>query len=81
MAKPKTTKTISLLVDHVYMPTNLLSGDWEIASDTARYEAKAEGSKTRFKYAVHPGLADFLIERDQAVEVPADEAEGADAQE
>jgi hypothetical protein len=80
MAKPKTTKTISLLVDHVYMPTDLLSGDWEIASDTARYEAKAAGSKARFKYVVHPGLADYLVGRDQALEVPTEGAEGGDTE-
>ena len=66
------TRTISLTVDHVHMPVDLLSSDWESTTDTARYPAKIEqdGKLVRAKYEVHAALADFLIGRDQAIEVP-----------
>jgi hypothetical protein len=70
------TKTISLHVDHVHMPSDLLSPKWETAQDTARYERKLPhpdtGDLVLVKYEVHADMADFLIERDQAVEVPSD---------
>ena len=66
------TRTISLTVDHVHMPIDLLAPDWESTADTARYPAKIEqdGKLVRAKYEVHAALADFLIGRDQAIEVP-----------
>lgn len=75
------TKTISLTGDHVFMPTDLLTSGWEKASDTQRYPGKIEsddpeGKPARAKYEVHAELADFLIGRDQAIEVPADTTEG-----
>ena len=65
----KSAKTISLLVDHVFMPIDLGAPKWETSEGTQRYPAKDEDGK-RVKYDVHPDLADFLIGRDQAVEVP-----------
>ena len=71
-----TAKTISLTADHVYMPVDPMSPGWETAQETARYDRKVmdeDAGKLRVaKYAVHPDLADFLIGRDQAMEVPAD---------
>jgi hypothetical protein len=64
----KATKTISLTGDHVFMPVALLDGGWETAEKTKQYDAKVDGK--RQKYVVNAGLADFLIDRDQAMEVP-----------
>lgn len=71
------TRTISLTVDHVHMPSDPRAPDWESAPDTARYPAKVEqdGKLVRARYEVHAALADFLIGRDQAIEVPAETAE------
>ena len=69
MAKKVQTTTISLTVDHVHMPTDLLDPDWASATETKRYPGKEDGR--RLKYEVHAGLAEFLIGRDQAIEVPA----------
>ena len=69
MAKKVQTTTISLTVDHVHMPTDLLDPDWASAAETTRYPGKEDGR--RLKYEVHAGLAEFLIGRDQAIEVPA----------
>jgi hypothetical protein len=75
MAKAKVpTKTVSLMIDHVYMPEDLLRPDWSTAEETAKYKAKVDGK--RAKYEVHAELADFLIGRDQAMEVPPDVIEG-----
>lgn len=72
-------KTISLTVDHVHMPSDLTTPEWETAVDTAKFEAKpARLEGKRAKYTVHAELADFLIGRDQAMEVPADPDEGAE---
>lgn len=74
-------KTISLTGDHVHMPADLLTPGWENCADTKRYRAKGEDAKNnwvRFKYEVHADLADFLIERDQAMEVMPDPDEAAD---
>jgi hypothetical protein len=69
MAKKVQTTTISLTVDHVHMPIDLLDSDWVSATETKRYPGKEDGR--RLKYEVHAGLAEFLIGRDQAIEVPA----------
>jgi hypothetical protein len=68
------TKTVSLMVDHVFLPEDLLRPDWSTAEETAKYTGKVDGK--RAKYRVHAELADFLIGRDQAMEVPPDVAEG-----
>jgi hypothetical protein len=69
----KKSKTISLTRDHVYMPSDLLTGRWQGCEETQRYPARVlqNGQITRAKYEVHEGLADFLIGRDQAIEVPS----------
>ena len=69
MAKKVQTTTISLTVDHVHMPTDLLDPAWASTTETARYAGKEDGR--RLKYEVHAELAEFLIGRDQAIEVPA----------
>ena len=74
MAKKVQTRTISLTIDHVHMPVDLLDPDWASTTETRRYPGKADGR--RLKYEVHAGMADFLIARDQAIEVPTPE-EGA----
>lgn len=63
-------KTISLMGDHVHMPTDLLTPGWETAQETARYDRRSDGIVA--KYTVHEELADFLISRDQALEVMPD---------
>jgi hypothetical protein len=69
------TKTISLTGDHVHMPADLLTPDWKNCADTQRYEGKVydeeKGKEVRAKYEVHVELADFLVDRDQALEVGA----------
>jgi hypothetical protein len=69
------TKTISLTGDHVHMPVDLLTPDWENCANTQRYEGKvpdeATGKMVRAKYEVHGELADFLVDRDQAMVVEA----------
>jgi hypothetical protein len=67
------TRTICLTVDHVHLPADPLAPDWQTATDTARYSAKVDGKRVR--YEVHAALADFLIDRDQAIEVPAERTE------
>lgn len=67
------TRTISLTVDHVHLPADPRAPGWESATDTARYPARVDGKRAR--YEVHAALADFLVGRDQAIEVPADGAE------
>lgn len=72
-----TTRTISLTGDHVHMPADLATAAWAECSETARYDRKVDGRVA--KYTVHADLADFLIGRDQAVEVmpdPVDEPQG-----
>lgn len=69
MAKP--TKTISLLVPHVYMPEDLKHPGWASSTETKKYDAEVHDY--RVKYEVHPDLADFLVKRKQAIEVPPDE--------
>ena len=69
MARKVQTSTISLTVDHVHMPADLLDSGWASATETKRYPGKEDGR--RLKYEVHAGLAAFLIGRDQAIEVPA----------
>jgi len=69
MAKKVQTSTISLTVDHVHMPVDLLDPGWASATETTRYPGKEDGR--RLKYEVHAELAEFLIRRDQAIEVPA----------
>ncbi len=69
MAKKVQTRTISLTIDHVHMPVDLLDPDWASTTETMRYPGK-EGGRRR-KYEVHAAMADFLIGRDQAIEVPA----------
>lgn len=69
-------KTISLMGDHVHMPTDLLTPGWETAQETARYDRRSDGKVA--KYTVHEELADFLIGRDQAMEVVPDVYEGDD---
>lgn len=76
-------KTISLTGDHVHMPADLLTPDWENCADTARYDRKieADGKTKVAKYTVHAELADFLIGRDQAIEtVPDQPAEATDGE-
>ena len=72
MAKPQTddAKTVSLLIDHVFMPEDLLRPDWSTSTENRKYVGRVDGK--RVKYRVHAGLADLLIEKDQAVEVPGD---------
>lgn len=65
-----TTKTISLVVDHVFMPEDLTAEGWSGCETTKKYLAEADD--TRAKYEVHHGLADFLVKRKQAVEVLPD---------
>lgn len=67
----KATKTISLLVPHVFMPEDLKDPDWKTSTETKKYDAEVHDY--RVKYDVHSGLADFLIQRRQAIEVPPDE--------
>jgi hypothetical protein len=67
----KATKTISLLVPHVYMPEDPKHPGWASSTETKKYDAEDEDS--RAKYEVHTDLADFLIKRRQALEVPPDE--------
>jgi hypothetical protein len=67
------TKTVSLTVDHVFMPEDLLRPDWETSQENAKYTGKVDGK--RVKYRVHADLADRLISRDQAMEVPPDVTE------
>lgn len=67
----KSTKTISLLVPHVFMPEDLKTSDWATSTETKKYDAEVQDY--RVKYEVHPGLADFLVKRKQALEVPPDE--------
>lgn len=75
MARPRVpTKTISLTVDHVFMPVDLLRSDWETSEENAKFNGKVDGK--RAKYEVHADMADLLISRDQAIEVPADVTEG-----
>lgn len=68
----KATKFISLLVPHVYMPEDPKRHDWRTSTETKKYDA--DGEDARLKYEVHGELADFLINRRQAIEVPPDEA-------
>lgn len=67
-AEPVPTKTISLLVDHVFLPRDPEEADWQASVDTVRAPGKVDGK--REKYRVHAELADLLIEQDRAVEVP-----------
>lgn len=68
MAKEAPSKTISLTtIDHVFMPEDLQSNDPE--ARTRRYPAK-DGDGKRAKYRVNEALADLLISKDQAMEVP-----------
>jgi len=67
----KATKTVSLLVDHVYMPEDLKHPGWATATETQKYLSEVQDY--RMKYEVHTDLADFLIKRKQAIEVPTDE--------
>lgn len=67
MARKVATKTISLLVDHVFMPRDLMD---DRSDDTARYPGKVDGK--RAKYEVNAEIADLLISRDQAIEVAPD---------
>jgi len=67
MPKEAPGKTISLTIDHVFMPEDLLSNDPE--ARTRRYPAK-DGDGKRAKYRVNDALADLLISKDQAMEVP-----------
>ena len=69
MAKKVQTTTISLTVDHVHLPVDLLDPAWASTTETARYAGKEDGR--RLKHEVHAGLAEFLIGRDKAIEVPA----------
>ena len=64
------TKTVSLLVDHVFMPEDLSRPDWSTSTENRKYAGRTDGR--RVKYRVHAGLADLLIEKDLAVEVPED---------
>ena len=71
VAEPVVTqKTISLTVDHVFMPVCLVRDDihW-FEAETKRYSAK-DADGRRVKYSVHAELADLLISKDQAMEVP-----------
>lgn len=63
-------KTISLTGDHVHMPVDLLTPGWETSADTTKYNRRVDGKVA--KYTVHEELADFLIGRDQALEVMPD---------
>ncbi len=67
-AADKQTVTISLVVEHVFMPQDPSQPDWETSSDTIRYVAKDDEGK-RARYEVHPSLAEFLVGRDQAIVV------------
>lgn len=68
------TKTISLTGDHVHMPEDLLTAEWAGPHTvTKRYDAREKGQSKRTKFLVHGKMADFLIERDQAMEVMPDE--------
>lgn len=72
MAKGK-SKFISLTVDHVHMPDDLLHPRWQNATNTQRYPGRVDGR--RVKYEVDADMADFLIGRDQAIEVAPDPPE------
>lgn len=61
----KRTKTVTLVVEHVHLPIDLATPDWNGCEQTKRYPAKVNGK--RAKYEVHPDLADFLVSRDQAI--------------
>lgn len=67
----KSTKTISLLVDHVFMPEDLKHPGWASSEETKKYPCEVHDY--RVKYEVHPELADFLIKRKQAIEVPPED--------
>jgi hypothetical protein len=69
MAKEVPAKTISLTGDHVWMPEDLMRQDFATAEETKKYVAKDADGK-RVKYRVYAGLADLLVSRDQAMEVP-----------
>lgn len=67
---PPETKTISLLVDHVYLPEDPTHPGWRTSTETMKYLAEVHAY--RVKYEVHRELADFLVKRKQAIEVPPD---------
>lgn len=60
----KSCVKVMLLCDHVYLPEDPTSDDWENARVTVRYDGKTDGRRTRVD--VHPLLADFLQKRSQA---------------
>ena len=66
-AADKTTKTVSLLRD-VFLPRDPTQPGWETSADTLCYVAKDHMGE-RIRYEVEPGLADFLVKRDQAIVV------------
>ena len=72
------TKFISLTGDHVFMPADPTTPSWKDSVETKAYPGKVYDEATerhvRPKYEVHAELANFLIGRDQAMEVPADDA-------
>lgn len=60
----KSTVTVILLVDHVFLPRDPTKPGWDKSDDTIEYKGRTDGRATRVE--VHPGLAQFLMERKQA---------------
>jgi hypothetical protein len=55
---------VMLLCDHIYLPEDPTTADWAASTETKRYEGK--DGKARARIEVHPTLAAFLQEREQA---------------
>lgn len=62
---PADAVKVMLLVDHVYLPEDPTTDDWENARTTTRYDGKTEDGR-RTRVDVHPSLAAFLQKRSQA---------------
>lgn len=61
---PEALVKIMLMCDHVFLPEDLTRDDWSTSAETKRYQGKDGKSRTRLD--VHPTLAAFLQEREQA---------------